>query len=221
MARKKVAVLGCSEKNPNSVIDRGNEVFTCMTGNLLFATPSPTLVSLQAAVTDAENKRIARGDVHHHGTSEDVADYHAKIKALFAMLKQECAYVNNTVQDSDAGLLSSGFPISSDYEHLPVLNAPLNLHRMVQKNIGMEKAKLRWNVPENAAHGQDIVYRVLRSATSSFTAAILIGEVHKTTYTDNPPVTVATTFYYWVEAITAAGVSEPSDPVTVQIVPLA
>ena len=220
MSKKHYAVLGCSLKNPDSVIHRAEELFLQLTGNLLYSSPSPTLVALLAGTDLAIAMRTKWGTRQEHGSTADKEAFHAAISALFLLVKQLCAYVNNVTPNDPVALSTTGFPLSDDPENLPLLDAPQNLHRMIRINLGMEKAKLRWNHPTNAAPHQVITYKVLRSATASIGAATVIGEITRCTYTDVPPVSVATNYYYFVEAITAAGISEPSTPLMVQIVPL-
>ena len=220
MSKKHYAVLGCSLKNPDSIIHRAEELFGNLTGNLLYASPAPTLVSLQAATDLAIAMKTKWGTRKEHGTTADKEAFHAAISALFLIVKQLCAYVNNITPNDPTALSTTGFPLSDDPENLPLLDAPKNLHRMIRINLGMEKAKLRWDRPANAAPHQVITYKVLRSATASIAAATVIGEITRCTYTDVPAVTQTTIYYYWVEAISAAGISEPSAPFMVQIVPL-
>ena len=218
MAQQVTATLGCLEQNPDSVIDRAEAVMKGLTSNPHYVTPNPSLATLSAALTAARAARTAWNK--GAGATSDHAKYKGAIKTLFDLVEQLCAYVNNTTLHNETALATSGFPLSNAKHKRPLMEPPQGVYRFMARNIGLEKVKINCRKPANASKYQRIVYKFYRSTTTNFVDAVLIATETKTSHIDIPKITVATSFYYWVTAVTPAGESEPSDLCHAVAVPL-
>src|SRR2546430_1188686 len=173
MAQQVTATLGCSEQNPDSVIERTEIVNKALTANPLYVTPNPALATLSPAITAARAARTAWDE--GKGTATDHVAYKNKVKILFGFALQLCAYVNNTTMHDEAALATTGFPLSNAKHQLQLLEPPRNPFRFTARNIGLEKVKINCKKPANASKSQKIVYKFYRSTTTNFTDAILVA----------------------------------------------
>jgi hypothetical protein len=93
-----------------------------MTGNTSFTTPSPSLASINTAITDYET---ALGKAVN-GSKTDTATKNQKRSSLTLLLQQLGYYVQTTANNDLAKALSSGFETNKDRTPSAVPNPPSN-----------------------------------------------------------------------------------------------
>lgn len=222
IARIKVA-LGVRYQQYNLLRTLGQTVVLSMTGNLNFATPSPTLAVLQAAVTALSAAITAWGTVGSRGSHQDLVNLRNAALALYKLLQQEAAYVQNLVDPDADQLTQSAFILSSGFQirQLPapqgVLNPVQNLRQFFKSNINLRYVALRWKKPLGLLSAQNVKsYTVYRGTTANFTdvTTISLATVKRVTYIDTTAV-AATTYWYWVIGNNTDG--QGAIPVPVQI----
>ena len=94
-----------------------------MTGNANFSTPQPTLVDMEAKLTEFENMATAAID----GSKAQVYSRNESSKELKTMLRTLANYVSLTADGDGVVILSSGFDVRSDPEPAPPLTNPQDL----------------------------------------------------------------------------------------------
>ena len=199
----------------------GQTVVLSMTGNLSFPTPSPTLATVQSAVTTLSNAITAWGNVGARGSHQDLIAVRNASLALLKLLKLEAAYVSNLVDPNAdeltqaAFILSSGFSIRSIPAPQDVLNPAQNLHIFSKQNINLRWVALRWKKPLGLTSAGNVKsWTIYRGITNVFSAAVAIAQTKKVTYIDSTTAP-ATTYFYWAIPNNTAGQGAIGVPVTV------
>lgn len=213
--------IGVKYQQYDAMRTLGQTVVLSMTGNLNFPTPSPTLATIQSAVTALSNAITAWGTVGNRGTHQDLINVRNASLTLLKLLQLEAAYVVNSVDPNadqltqTAFILSSGFSIREIAAPQGVLNPAQNLHIFSKQNINLRYVALRWKKPLGlTSPGNVKSFTVLRGITNVESAAVAIGQTKKVTFIDTTTAP-ATTYFYWIIANNAAGQGAYSVPVTV------
>jgi len=225
--RKPSIAMKLTPKNYAGVINLGNRVVTALTGNANFGAPSPTLVNLQAAVTDAETAYAVWSPLGNRGSHASLGDLRNKVLTLFNLLKAEAQYCQNTVlitygSDYDtmqAVLLTSGFDLANVPTPHGVLNPVKDFSEVVSANLNPNQVKFRWRKPLGASKDTVYIYRVLRGATTVFANAVEITTTSRTEFIDTNDTAAVQTYTYWIVAVNNAGDGAASGAITVSILP--
>src|SRR5579859_6471135 len=99
---KPIIAIKTKARDYSGLANLGSRVVVNMTGNANFATPAPTLIALQTAVTDVENAIAVWGQIGNRGSRASLVDLREKALTLSQMLKSEAQYVQNTAQTAAA-----------------------------------------------------------------------------------------------------------------------
>jgi hypothetical protein len=108
--RKRKPVINYMHVSHNFLVELGLFIVSCMTTNLNFPTPSPTILILDGLVTDFQNKVTLAGT----GDSNAQAEMMAARELLLAALRKIGLYVDLTADGDEVKLRSSGFMLSHD-----------------------------------------------------------------------------------------------------------
>lgn len=204
----------------------GNRVVVGLTGNGLFLTPSPTLVALQAAITDVETAIAVWGPPNNRGTRTDLADLRTKARILSDMLKAEAQYVQLTAQALSgldyttmaSNIRTSGFGLANDPSPQGRLEKVQNLHLFISRQVDRNQVKIKWSKPLNVTSKNNVKeYRVLRSDSTDITTAVEVAIVTRTSFTEFNTSGTVKVWTYWVVAYNAYEAGVVSDPVTVAV----
>lgn len=110
MAMKTKARIGFGRMKDDVLLVTANTIIGAMTGNPLFANPSPALEDVEVLLDDFSSKlAIAR----KRGSPEDTALKEDSKKLLAEILQRLGYYVNSTAAGHLATVLSSGFPTNA------------------------------------------------------------------------------------------------------------
>lgn len=103
------AVLHCSAKQTNKLINLGNKVVAGLTANAaIYPAPNPTVAVLSAEMT----KLVSMQAGAKNGGKEATAKRDAEALKIFGMLSTELLYVNMIAQGDRDKILLSGFEIN-------------------------------------------------------------------------------------------------------------
>ena len=130
---------------------KSEHILQCMTGNPNFASPTPALTALQAAITkysDALGKVV-------DGTRTDTALKNQARAELEAILHDLGLYVQLNGKNDEAIILSSGFDIASTPTPIGVLAKPENFTVETGKSKGCIDVSLN---PVNGARSYQFEY---------------------------------------------------------------
>lgn len=185
-----------------------------------FATPVPALADIDAAVVTLQANINLWGGVGNRGSHADLVNLRASRNALRSLLEQEANYVENIARtssplfaDQAAVILSAGMRVKDVSNSLPLYGPPQKARQLVrQALLGSGKIFLKWAKPLvlPGANSKPAFYIVQRGTPSPAPAFATIGSVTKTSFTDQS--TSGQQFVYQVLAVSAAGISAPSDP---------
>lgn len=196
-------------------------VVLSMTGNLNFPTPSPVLSSLTSAATALQNAITAWGVVGNRGSHLDYMNLRATALTAYNLLKQEAAYVQNTIDPTatesaqSSFILSSGFSIGQLPSPQGVLNPPQDFRQFFKQNINLHWIGLRWGKPLGLLSKNNVKsFTIYRGLTGVFADATELTTVQKVTYIDKTGLP-ATTYTYWVVANNSAGQGALSMPLII------
>ena len=190
-----------TDSDPQLIVDVGG-ILTGMTGNASYATPSPTLPVVTAALTafsDAETAAVNGGVVLTAIKNDRRAD-------LVALVRELASYVQVACKGDLTVLMSSGFPIQKPQRN-PIgdLPAPSNLTVTLGSHTGELDAAVQpvfgaavynWRI-STAANPSAVVQSAQTTAASNTFTGLTPGVVYNAE----------------VNCVGAAGPSDWSDPV--------
>lgn len=201
----------------------GNIVFLAMSGNINFATPSPSMAQLQLDITDLEDAIAAWGPLHNRGSHLDLLTVRAAALTVYNDLIAEAAYVTNAAAiaaGSDYALMatiiaSSGLGVKNS----PTPQGPLapvqDFHQMISAIISIWTPKLKWLKPTLLQSPNNVKYYIIfRGDTNDFSQSVQIGTSTKTSFIDLNAAH-AHHYYYWVAPFNAAGMGAVSPALSV------
>ena len=142
--RKQKAIIDYSKVKDNDLNELAQLIVDKMTGNPDFLTPTPTLIVVQASVTDYSGALVKSKD----GTKQDTADKNAKRLILEENLAELADYVNDTAKGELVMLEGSGFPLTKIPEPVGILLPPEPFEVSEGENPGEVKIKI--NVDKKA-----------------------------------------------------------------------
>ncbi len=209
-----------------ALVNLANRVVTSLSGNLNFTTPSPTVLALQAAITDVVNAIALWGSKGNRGSHLQLVDLKNKALTLSQMLKSEAQYVQNTAQlaaGSDyptmaAILVSSGFQLANTKTPQGVLQIVQNFHNFASRTLNKNQVKLKWKKPLNTATAGNVKsYILYRGTTAIFSAATVLATTTKSSYVDTNTTAASVNWFYWVRAVNTDGDGVVSDAVNVTV----
>ncbi|MBK5286442.1 MAG: hypothetical protein JJE25_13670, partial [Bacteroidia bacterium] len=133
-----IAVLKLSKKPVPFIVEKSNSIFTLMTGNANFPTPSPTLLFIKGKITALET------------AFQNAINGGKNLKALVKLAKRDLllnlsllmSYVQNTSGGDETKILSSGFGVKAPGAPVGILPAPQNVKAEYNGNSG--EAVVRW-----------------------------------------------------------------------------
>lgn len=200
-----------------------SSVIGCMTGNVNFPVPSPSMAVLQNALAELTAAIAIWGPAGSRGSKKELAHLRHAAITMRNLLLKEAAYVMNLV-DLSAGaneqekfILSSGFPLRNERSPQGVLEKVQNFHNFVSRQLNVHQVKLKWDKPLNVAVNSNVkVYLVYRSATTLFSEAVFMGATTKTTFIDNDPLPGVVNSYF-VIPFNNAGNGVVSEVVSVSV----
>lgn len=102
---KTLIKAGASRLTPSQLVDKSDYVVGKMTGNLAFATPSPSLAAISAANTALKDALEAANS----RASEAIAAKNQAARTVRALLTDLARYVNSVAEGESTIALSSGF----------------------------------------------------------------------------------------------------------------
>jgi hypothetical protein len=106
----KKALMPSFDTADQDALALANTVDAALTGNTDFPTPTPSLLTLQGAITTT-TASLAKAK---YGSRDDRAQKNADKKNLIGILRDLCNYVNSTAQGDITMLSGAGFPLSKD-----------------------------------------------------------------------------------------------------------
>jgi len=197
---------GTARLNPRSLVLFTRRIINKMTGNADFSTPQPTLVDMEAKLTEFENMATAAID----GSKAQVYSRNESSKELKTMLRTLANYVSLTADGDGVVILSSGFDVRSDPEPAPPLTNPQDLKASRSSRSG--EVDLDWTTVSNALN-----YQVEFSTIDPIMPAVewvQSGVSSKSKYSvDN--LTVGQFYWFRVKAYGRDDASGYSDPALV------
>jgi len=208
------------------LVTLGNELVAGLTGNGNFTTPLPTLVALQAAITDVEDAITTWGPKGSRGPKSALLDLRAKAITLSQIIKSLSQYVQNTAQTtagSDyatmAAIMStSGFDVVTSRNPQGPLQAVENFRKVTTPKVNYYQVKLMWRKPLGLTTRSNVKsYNVLRSATPVLSAAVKVGATTRTSFVDTNDTGTPQTWHYWVVPVNGAGEGTVSEMLTVSV----
>jgi hypothetical protein len=104
------ALLPSTQMTDQPTLNLANTVHAALTGNANFPTPSPTLATVQAAITTYMASLAAA----QYGGRDEKAQKNADKLNLINLLRQLCDYVNTIAQGDVTILAGCGFPLSKE-----------------------------------------------------------------------------------------------------------
>ncbi len=223
---KPIISIKLSPKNYAGLVNFGNRVAASLAGNLNFATPLPTILALQAAITDVVNAIAVWGPRGNRGSHADLLDLRQKALTLAQILKSLSQYVQNTAQTaagSDYVLMgaittTSGYQLANPRTPQGILQKVEGFHNFISRKLNPNEVKLKWKKPLNVAtNGNVKSYKVLRGITTDVTAAVEVAITTKGSFTDTNTAATAVVWTYWVVAYNTNGAGVVSDPITVAV----
>ncbi|MGE5109191.1 MAG: hypothetical protein ACM3H8_16755 [Sphingobacteriales bacterium] len=128
----KKALFNFSKFSDAALEVKAQAIYSNLNGNSSYATPSPALTLLQAAITafsDALNTSST-------GTRSDIAFKNQKRQELVDLLRSLAAYVNFAANGDESVLLDSGFDVSKDPGTITITK-PENLQVVNGNNPGV------------------------------------------------------------------------------------
>lgn len=215
-------VLKIKVKQFSAILALAKSVYENMNGNPNFIAPNPSLSVLQTDIADLTDAIAKWGVVGNRGSHADHVDLENKAAQLHRLLWQFANYCMNTVsqtvpvEDQASVLISSGFPLKKPRTPQGALEMVQNFHRFIARKVRRGNVKLRWAKPLNVTTITNVkCYKVYRSATNDFAAAVCIKHVTAATYTDAPG---AGAWYYWVVPFNYMGNGVTSKAVVAKVV---
>lgn len=133
-----MAKTGMAGLNPAEKVAHARKVVTAMTGNLSFATPTPTLLVVGDAATDLEDKNNAA----KNGDHEKIVLRNEAADVLDDLMVRLSLYVSNTAQGSESIILSSGFEVRKPGEPVGLPAKPENFRADMGPLPG--SVEMRW-----------------------------------------------------------------------------
>jgi hypothetical protein len=106
----KKALMPSLQMADQSVLTLANTVVAALTGNAYFTTPSPTLASVETAISGYS----ASLSKSKYGSREDKAQKNADKATLLGLLRDLCIYVNMIAKGDAVVLSTCGYPLSKD-----------------------------------------------------------------------------------------------------------
>lgn len=215
---KPTTTVNVKKSNYNGVANLGNRVIVSLTGNGNFATPSPTLLVLQADTTAVEAAIAQWGPVGNRGSHADLLDLRQKVNVLYNDLLAEAQYVQNTAQlaagtdyaTMAAIITTSGFGVKNPPVPQGILGAPQNLHRFFKNSISLYTPLLRWKKPIGLTSPNNVKsYQILRNTVNNLLTATVIGTSTKVEFLDNTAL-AGTQYFYWVKGVNTDGAGAES-----------
>ncbi len=208
------------------LVNLANRIVVSMTGNANFTTPSPTLLSLQSAVTDVETAIAVWGSKGNRGSHASLVDLRQKALTLSQMLKSLAQYVQNTVQTAagsdynamGAIIVTSGYQFSNPKNPQGVLQMVQSFHNFVSRKLNGNQVKIKWKKPLNTATAGNVKsYNIYRGTTVVFSAAKQIATTTKSSFIDTNSTSASVTWSYWIVPLNTNGEGVLSNAVTVTV----
>ena len=126
------ALIDFSKSKDRDLAHEAQNIVSKMTNNANFTNPTPSLATLQAAISAYADALVASND----GSKADTANKNAQRVALESYLSALAAYVNSTAAGDLVKLDSSGFALSKLPSPVGILDAPATLTVDYGKNPG-------------------------------------------------------------------------------------
>ncbi len=218
--------LKANAKQFAKLVNLGNTVAASLAGNLNFAVPAVTVISLQAAVTAVVVALAAWGPKNNRGSHASYVTLEQTALTLHQLLKAEAAYVLTTATiaaGSNYSLMatiisSSGFGLKMVRHSQGALQQVQKLRFMSSGALNRNQVKMVWERPlEVTTPGNVKSNNVYRSATTNFADAVLIDTVSKTEFIDTNNTGATITWSYFIAALGAAGEGAVSNPITITL----
>lgn len=136
--------LGLDGLSPMEVIERGRAHVIALTGNLVYATPTPPLATITAACDAAETAEIA---VTTNGGKQDYIIRNERLEELKELIRELAGYVQAVSQGDEVKIASAAFATRKLPEPSGVPPAPGNLRVRITTLPG--ELNLRWGGVED------------------------------------------------------------------------
>ncbi len=135
--------LGLKLKNVPQKIEDGKKIVKAMTGNLNFSSPLPTLPTITTAITNLENAFNDAETIRKQAQSKTVYLNQMEI-AYDNLVSQLANYVENTANNDEAKIKSSGMDVKSNaVSTMSLADKPFNVHTAEGEKDG--EVLLQWN----------------------------------------------------------------------------
>jgi len=199
MARIK---LGLSGINVSDSLAKAVHVITQMTGKPVFATPTPPLSDVQAAV----DALTAAAEAAANGDSVKIATRNLRKSELLSLLRRLGAYVQSISGGDEEIILSSGFEVVEEGNPKPPLVPASNVTAVVSDEVG--SIEVTWNKLDGA---RSYVVEMNGSDPLNETLWAPVGYTTAAKFTKGG---LQTGHVYWfrVRGIGPRGLGPPSDP---------
>lgn len=162
------------------LISLGRTVAARMLTNIaIFPAPAPSLINLNAAITDAAAAWAAHGTKRNKGSEADTIDLRAKITTLRVMLIEEAGYVLQTLSPTadvptfNAQLLLAGFAVKSKRSRASRLQQPKFMRQTNNKTFPTTMHRINWR------KGNGMLKGIPVAAYNVYSNGVLIGSTTK------------------------------------------
>jgi len=216
MQNKPTIKLRLARLSNTDLASLAQTVITNITGNAHYTTPHPSLTAIQNDL-DAFNVKVSEwGSVGNRGSHQTHIELLAARNTLEVDLSALANYCETTTPYDEVAFVSCGWEIKNPRSLMGAIPAVQNLHQFFSRTISYGQAKLKWKRPLDTPIGVVNAYNVYRNTSPSLSGATLVATVTKTSIIQTG--LTATTYYYWVVAIGAAGAGVISDFCLVSVI---
>jgi len=197
--------LNYSNLSVNDFISKAQTIVNSMTGNPVFATPNPSLATIQTLIDNLDDANI-EVELGNYTQLTARNDFHAVLGDSLAVLGN---YVENIANGNRQILESSGFDLAKTPERSGILPAPIAMDAQLTGISG--QVQLKWQ-PVKGAQSY-IVEATTGNAADPNAQWVMLGVCTRARFVAGN-LTPALFYSFRVCAVNWAGNSAPSEPAT-------
>jgi len=214
--------------NYSGLVTFATTCIAAITGNLLFPTPVPTLISIGTLASTVSIDIANWGPVGARGPHTALMQLRADALSLRNLLVQLEGYVLNQASlisgdyaAQSAAIVSTGFGVKNPPVPQGLLGRVQNLHQFFKDSISIYHVALKFKKPLGLTSPGNVKnFQIYRGSVDNINDAgtVCIGTSTKTLFIDNSPLQTAGASYYWVTASNDAGIGAPTASLIVNVV---
>ncbi len=197
------------------------------TGNQNFLTPSPPLNTLTTAQTNLLTAITKYGPKGNRTGRAALLDLRQKSATAYSLIKAEVQYITGVASQAagnDMLLMvnimgTCGLDVRTSRTPQGLLGQVRNIHQVNSGGLSRNQVDWRWSKPLGVTNRNNVKFnKVFRATANDLTAATLVATPTKAKFIDTNNTGATITYIYWFLAVTAAGDSTVSEPVSITLV---